>query len=101
MRYLYILYMAINCRIMPYSMVNHEIPLHSLYDCQTQCDWSSLSRYQSLCTMYVVHQLMNLHWSLPVILLFIHSFILATSIAPLQALYYSEELPTTARILYR
>src|SRR6218665_215164 len=32
---------------------------------------------------------------------FIHSFILAISIAPLQALYYSEALPTTARILYR
>src|SRR6218665_2312167 len=32
---------------------------------------------------------------------FIHSFILAISIAPLQVLYYSEALPTTARILYR
>jgi len=31
----------------------------------------------------------------------IHSFILAISIAPLQVLYYSEVLPTTARILYR
>src|SRR6218665_1667310 len=30
-----------------------------------------------------------------------HSFIPAISIAPLQALYYSEALPTTARILYR
>ena len=37
--------------------------------------------------------------------LFIHSFthliILAVSLAPLQVLYYSEALPTTARILYR
>ena len=33
--------------------------------------------------------------------MFIHSFILAISIAPLQVLYYSEALPTTARILYR
>src|SRR6218665_811697 len=33
--------------------------------------------------------------------LFIHLFILAISIAPLQVLYYSEALPTTARILYR
>src|SRR6218665_2779023 len=32
---------------------------------------------------------------------FIHSFILAISIAPLQVLYRSEALPTTARILYR
>ena len=32
---------------------------------------------------------------------FIHSFILAISIAPLQVLYYSEALRTTARILYR
>ena len=32
---------------------------------------------------------------------FIHSFILAISIAPLQVLYFSEALPTTARILYR
>src|SRR6218665_3971888 len=32
---------------------------------------------------------------------FIHSFILAISIAPLQVLYHSEALPTTARILYR
>src|SRR6218665_831202 len=32
---------------------------------------------------------------------FIHSFISAISIAPLQVLYYSEALPTTARILYR
>src|SRR6218665_3916362 len=32
---------------------------------------------------------------------FIHSFIRAISIAPLQVLYYSEALPTTARILYR
>src|SRR6218665_1352867 len=32
---------------------------------------------------------------------FIHSFILAISIAPLQVHYYSETLPTTARILYR
>src|SRR6218665_3925691 len=32
---------------------------------------------------------------------FIYSFILAISIAPLQVLYYSEALPTTARILYR
>src|SRR6218665_1347927 len=31
----------------------------------------------------------------------IHSFILAISIAPLQVLYYSEALPTTAWILYR
>jgi len=31
----------------------------------------------------------------------IHSFIPAISIAPLQVLYYSEVLPTTARILYR
>src|SRR6218665_596901 len=29
---------------------------------------------------------------------FIHSFILAISVAPLQVLYYSEALPTTARI---
>jgi len=28
------------------------------------------------------------------------AFILAISIAPLQVLYYSEALPTTARILY-
>ena len=35
------------------------------------------------------------------ILSFIHSFISAISIAPLQVLYYSEALPTTARILYR
>src|SRR6218665_1649224 len=33
--------------------------------------------------------------------IFIHSFIPAISIAPLQVLYYSEALPTTARILYR
>src|SRR6218665_2220408 len=32
---------------------------------------------------------------------FIRSFILAISIVPLQVLYYSEALPTTARILYR
>ena len=32
---------------------------------------------------------------------FIHSFIPAISIAPLQVLYYSEALLTTARILYR
>src|SRR6218665_2400513 len=32
---------------------------------------------------------------------FIHSFIPAISIAPLQVLYYSEALPTTARILYQ
>src|SRR6218665_368009 len=32
---------------------------------------------------------------------FLHSFILAISIAPFQVLYYSEVLPTTARILYR
>src|SRR6218665_3427251 len=32
---------------------------------------------------------------------FIHSFIPGISIAPLQVLYYSEGLPTTARILYR
>ena len=31
---------------------------------------------------------------------FIHSFILTISIAPLQVLYYSGALPTTARILY-
>src|SRR6218665_4059598 len=31
---------------------------------------------------------------------FIHSFIPAISIAPLQVLYYSEALPTTARIAY-
>src|SRR6218665_1734073 len=35
------------------------------------------------------------------LLLQIHSFISAISIAPLQVLYYSEALPTTARILYR
>src|SRR6218665_1563440 len=33
--------------------------------------------------------------------LFIHSFIPAISIAPLQVLYYSEALPTTARTLFR
>ena len=32
---------------------------------------------------------------------FIHSFIPGISIAPLQVLYYSEALPTTAWILYR
>ena len=32
---------------------------------------------------------------------FIHSFIPAISIAPLQVLYHSKALPTTARILYR
>ena len=32
---------------------------------------------------------------------FIYSFIPAISIAPLQVLYHSEALPTTARILYR
>src|SRR6218665_3812718 len=31
----------------------------------------------------------------------IHSFIPAISVAPLQVLYHSEALPTTARILYR
>jgi len=30
-----------------------------------------------------------------------YSFILAISTAPFQVLYYSEALPTTARILYR
>jgi len=34
-------------------------------------------------------------------LVIIHSFILAISIVPLQVYYYSEALPTTARILYR
>ena len=34
-------------------------------------------------------------------LILIHSFILAISIVPLQVLYHSEALPTTARILYR
>src|SRR6218665_3766421 len=35
-------------------------------------------------------------------ILFFHSFIhSAISIAPLQVIYYSEALPTTARILYR
>jgi len=33
--------------------------------------------------------------------IFIHSFIPAISIAPLQVFYYTEALPTTARILYR
>src|SRR6218665_213907 len=33
--------------------------------------------------------------------IFIHSFIPGISTAPLQVLYYSEALPTTARILYR
>src|SRR6218665_2434008 len=37
--------------------------------------------------------------SLPVS--FIHSFIPPISIAPLQVLYYSEALLTTARVLYR
>ena len=37
----------------------------------------------------------------PHILLKVHSFILTNSIAPLQVHYYSEALPTTARILYR
>src|SRR6218665_1169237 len=32
---------------------------------------------------------------------FIHSFIPAISIVPLQVLYHSKALPTTARILYR
>src|SRR6218665_232406 len=32
---------------------------------------------------------------------FIHSFIPVISIAPHQVIYYSEALPTTARILYR
>jgi len=32
---------------------------------------------------------------------FIHSFILVISIAPLHVHYYSEALPTAARILYR
>src|SRR6218665_3333082 len=35
------------------------------------------------------------------IYILIHSFILAISIAPLQVHYYSEAIPTTARILYR
>jgi len=35
------------------------------------------------------------------LLIFIHSFIASISIAPLRILYYSEPLPTTARILYR
>ena len=34
-------------------------------------------------------------------IIFIHSFIPAISIAPLQVLYYSKALPTTARILYQ
>src|SRR6218665_2950424 len=36
-----------------------------------------------------------------IFLSFIHSFIPAISIAPLQVLYYLEALPTTTRILYR
>ena len=35
------------------------------------------------------------------VFIFIHSFIPAISIAPLQVIYYSEALPTTARTLYR
>ena len=31
----------------------------------------------------------------------VHSFIPGISIAPLQVLYYSEALPTSARIMYR
>ena len=40
----------------------------------------------------------HFHWSLTRVHSFIHS---AISIAPLQVLYHSEALPTTARILYR
>src|SRR6218665_1036261 len=38
------------------------------------------------------------HFRLVNLFSFIHSFFLGISIAPLQVLYYSEALPTTARI---
>src|SRR6218665_1348155 len=40
-------------------------------------------------------------WELTAVNSFIHSFIPAISIAPLQVFYHSEALPATARILYR
>src|SRR6218665_2344981 len=40
-------------------------------------------------------------WMVMVLRSFIHSFIPAISIAPLQVLYHSEALPTTAQILYK
>ena len=53
----------------------------------------------TLPSLTLVHTLPNF---LPVIPpCIIHSFIPVNSIAPLQVLYHSEALPTTARILYR
>src|SRR6218665_886301 len=55
--------------------------------------WSLVSPYNLGVILYAA----SLHREIS-----IHSFIhLAISIAPLQVFYYSEALPTTARILYR
>src|SRR6218665_416962 len=55
--------------------------------------WSLVSPYNLGVMLYAasLHREINIHS-------FVH---LAISIAPLQGLYYSEALPTTARILYR
>ena len=69
-------------------------------DCNHSLNWVALLSYRhrqkSLKGFLIVAFIHSL-----LLLLFIHSFIPAISIAPLQVLYYSEALPTTARILYR
>ena len=49
--------------------------------------YTNCSTWMENCTIIIIQQIL--------------SFILAISIAPLQVLYYSEALPTTAQILYR
>src|SRR6218665_2257106 len=83
---------AYTCRPM-YGYITLYTFIHVCKCIRTYCVYVSMYPYY-VCVCMNAHVCMGVR-------IFIHSFIPVISIAPLQVLYYSEALPTTARILYR
>ena len=84
------------CISFPPTLMHH--PMHVL-DAPGQLSYKTFI-YHSTLFIFVKQHIFKLKF-VNCYAYFIHSFILTISIAPLQVLYRSEALPTTARILYR
>src|SRR6218665_1280594 len=89
--------------IFPLSVVD-EIMKRGLFLCMNSCMYARMYVYLCICMLVCMHVCVYV-WRMTLLMSKrkqnIHSFIPAISIAPLQVIYYSEALPTTARILYR
>src|SRR6218665_2077071 len=94
----YATYPMLSYHMLPYPMLSTSIMCYAIL---SFCSLVQVSVLFGAILFYIFFYHICLIQYYLVLSSFIHSFIPAISIAPLQVLYYSEALPTTAQILYR